>query len=133
MPIDLRSDTVTKPSPAMRAAMAAAEVGDDIVQEDPSVRALEHRVAEILGKEAALYMPSGHMSNQVGLRTHGQAGDAFICHQYSHVLHYESGAPCALSGLQPRTIDSADGSFGPADIEPWLLPRNIHHAHNRIL
>jgi threonine aldolase len=117
----------------MRAAMAAAEVGDDIVQEDPSIRALEERTAALLGLEAALYMPSGHMSNQVGLRAHGQPGDALICHQYSHVLHNETGAPCALSGLQPRTVDTPDGSFTPGDIAHHILPFNIHHSRGRIL
>lgn len=117
----------------MRAAMAAAEVGDDIVQEDPSVRALEERTAERLGKEAALYMPSGHMSNQVGLRAHSQPGDAVICHQYSHILHNESGAPCALSGLSPRTVDTPDGTFTPEQIAGQILPINIHHSRGRIL
>jgi threonine aldolase len=133
MPIDLRSDTVTKPTPAMRAAMAQAEVGDDIVQEDPSVRALEERAAALLGLEAALYMPSGHMSNQVGLRAHSRPGDALICHQYSHILHNETGAPCALSGLSPRTVDTPDGSFTPEQIAHHILPINIHHSRGRIL
>lgn len=133
MTIDLRSDTVTKPTPAMRTAMAAAEVGDDIVREDPSVRALEERTAALLGLEAALYMPSGHMSNQVGLRAHSQPGDAIICHQYSHILHNESGAPCALSGLTPRTVDTPDGTFTPEQITHHLLPVNIHHSRGRIL
>lgn len=133
MPIDLRSDTVTRPTPAMREAMAQAEVGDDIVQEDPTVEALERRVAELLGKDDALYMPSGHMSNQVALRAHSQHGDALICHQFSHVYFYETGSPCALSGLTPRLIPTAQGWFTAEDIQPQLLPLNIHHAHNRIL
>jgi threonine aldolase len=133
MAIDLRSDTVTRPSPAMREAMARAAVGDDIVQEDPTVEALEGRVAELLGKDDALYMPSGHMSNQVGLRAHSQHGDALICHASSHVYFYESGSPCALSGLTPRLIDTAEGWFTVEQVEPHLLPLNIHHAHSRIL
>jgi threonine aldolase len=133
MPIDLRSDTVTRPSPAMREAMARAEVGDDIVQEDPSVEALEALTAELLGKDDALYMPSGHMSNQVALRTHSQPGDAVICHEYSHVYFYETGSPCAISGLTPRLIGTPRGWFTVDDIQPQMLPPNIHHAHNRIL
>jgi threonine aldolase len=131
--IDLRSDTVTRPSAAMREAMAHAEVGDDIVQEDPTVEALERRVAELLGKADALYMPSGHMSNQVALRAHSQHGDALICHASSHVYFYETGSPCAISGLTPRLIDTPEGWFTVDQIQPHLLPLNIHHAHNRIL
>lgn len=133
MPIDLRSDTVTRPSPEMRAAMAQAEVGDDIVQEDPTVEALEMYTAQLLGKEDALYMPSGHMSNQVALRAHSQPGDALICHEFSHVYFYETGAPCAISGLTPRLLSTPQGWFTPQQITPQLLPLNIHHAHNRIL
>jgi threonine aldolase len=133
MLIDLRSDTVTRPSAAMREVMARADVGDDIVQEDPTVQALERRTAELLGKEAALYMPSGHMSNQVALRAHSQPGDAVICHEFSHVYFYETGSPCAISGLTPRLISTPHGWFTPEQISPQLLPLNIHHAHNRIL
>lgn len=131
--IDLRSDTVTKPSADMRAAMAAAEVGDDVYQEDPTVKRLEQRTAELLGCEAALYVVSGHQGNQLCLRAHSQPGDALICHTYSHVLHYETGTPCAISGLQPRVIDSIDGTFEPERVAAHLLPRNIHHSRSRIL
>ena len=133
MTIDLRSDTVTRPTAEMRRAMAEAQVGDDMFQEDPTVRELQERTAELLGKEAALYVPSGHMGNQICLRAHSQPGDALIAHVGAHVLHYETGTPCAISGLQPRTIDTADGTFTVADVEALLLPRNIHHSRQRIL
>jgi threonine aldolase len=102
-------------------------------QEDPTVRRLQERTAEVTGKEAALFVPSGHMGNQICLRAHSQPGDALIAHVGAHVLHYETGTPCAISGLQPRTIDTADGTFTPEQVEPLILPRNIHHARNRIL
>src|SRR5918999_579869 len=95
--IDLRSDTVTRPSPAMRAAMAAAEVGDDVFGEDPTVRRLEERVAAMLGKEAALYVPSGTMSNQIAVKAHCQPGDELLCDVNCHIYCYEGGGPAQLS------------------------------------
>jgi threonine aldolase len=133
LPVDLRSDTVTRPSAAMREAMAQAEVGDDVMREDPTVRRLEELTAEILGTEAALYAPSGHMSNQLCLRVHGRAGDSIICHELSHVVYYETGAPSAISGLAPRLIDTPDGVFGPEDIREAMAPNNIHHSRNRMV
>src|SRR5689334_500669 len=96
-PIDLRSDTATRPTPGMRAAMAAAEVGDDVVREDPTVNRLEERVAALLGKEAALFVPSGTMSNQIGIKAHTVPGDELICDVNCHVYNYEAGGPAALS------------------------------------
>jgi threonine aldolase len=133
MPIDLRSDTVTRPSAAMRAVMAAAEVGDDVFRDDPTVLKLEARVAALLGKEAALYVPSGTMSNQLCLKAHSKPGDSLIAHTMAHCLFYETGAPCALSGLQPRLIDTPDGTFTPEQVAALILPRNIHHSRNRIV
>ena len=133
MPIDLRSDTVTRPSAGMRRAMAEAEVGDDVFLDDPTVNRLEQRVAELLGLEAALYVPSGTMSNQLCLRAHSQHGDSVIAHQHAHILLYETGAPCAISGLQPRTVDTPDGTFTPQQVEALVLPGNIHHSRNRIV
>ena len=95
--VDLRSDTVTKPTPEMRAAMAEAEVGDDVFGGDPTINRLQERVAELLGKEAAIYVPSGSMANQTSLRTHTQPGDEIIAHADSHIYHYEAGAPSAIS------------------------------------
>ena len=102
--IDLRSDTVTKPMPEMRAAMADAEVGDDVLGDDPTVAAMERRTAEVLGKEAAVYMPSGTMTNQVAIRAHTEPGDEIIIEEYAHVYYYEAGAPAALSGATCRLV-----------------------------
>lgn len=133
MPIDLRSDTVTRPSEAMRKAMAAAEVGDDVFQDDPTVNRLEGELAGLLGKEAALYVPSGTMSNQLCLRAHSQPGDSVIAHSDAHILIYETGAPCAISGLQPRIIPTPTGTFTPEQVAAMVTPVNIHHSRNRIL
>src|SRR5262249_6447480 len=100
MPIDLRSDTVTKPTAAMRDAMARAEVGDDVYGEDPTVNRLQERVAELLGVEAALYVPSGSMANQIALAVNSKPGDDVIIGEGSHNWLYESGAGAALNGLQ---------------------------------
>src|SRR5262249_58559097 len=96
--IDLRSDTVTRPTPAMRAAMSAAEVGDDVFREDPTVNRLEERVAALLGKEAALYVPSGTMSNQTAIKTHTQPGDELLCDANCHIYNFEAGGPRAPRG-----------------------------------
>src|SRR5215510_13789382 len=104
--IDLRSDTVTRPTPAMRAAIQAAEVGDDVFDEDPTVNRLEERVAALLGKEAALFVPSGTMSNQICVRAHTQPGDELLCEARCHIYNSEAGGPAALSGVMCRTIDT---------------------------
>ena len=103
-PIDLRSDTVTRPSAAMRKAMADAPVGDDVYREDPTVNLLQDRVAALLGKEAALFVPSGTMGNQLCLHTLTRPGDEVIAHEDAHILHYEGGSAAALSGLQIRPL-----------------------------
>jgi len=131
--IDLRSDTITRPTPGMRQAMASAEVGDDCFGEDPTVRRLEEYTAELLGVEAALYVASGHMANQLCLRVHGRGGDSVIAHAYSHIFEYESGAPSAVSGLAPRFIDTPDGTFTAVEVRELLQPRDIHHSRNRIV
>lgn len=107
--IDLRSDTVTKPTAAMRRAIAEAEVGDDVFGEDPTTARLEARVAGLLGKEAAVFVPSGVMGNQIALRLHTQPGDEVIVAERSHIFHYESGAPGALSGVQLRPLPHPAG------------------------
>src|SRR5512147_2879488 len=98
--IDLRSDTVTRPSQAMRAAMAAAEVGDDVFGDDPTVNALQEKVAAILGKEAAIFVPSGTMANQLSIKSHTQPGDEIIIEATSHPYNFEGGAGAVLSGVQ---------------------------------
>src|SRR5215468_6759992 len=95
--IDLRSDTVTRPTPPMRAAMLAAEVGDDVFDDDPTVNRLQERVAAMLGKEAALFVPSGTMSNQICVKAHTQPGDELLCAATCHIYVNEAGAPAALS------------------------------------
>jgi threonine aldolase len=108
-PIDLRSDTVTRPTAGMRAAMAAAEVGDDVFGEDATVRRLEERIADMLGKEAALFVPSGTMGNQLGVRVHCNAGEEFICESNCHIVCYEQGAYAQLFGIAAQTIDGDNG------------------------
>jgi threonine aldolase len=114
--IDMRSDTVTKPTAEMRAAMAQAEVGDDVYGDDPTVNALERRTAEILGKEAAVFMPSGTMTNEVALRTHTQSGDQVLADAGAHVFLLEGGAAAALSGLTIQPLPGRNGIFTADDV-----------------
>ena len=97
---DLRSDTVTQPTPDMREALMAAELGDDVLGDDPTVERLQQRAAELLGTEAALFTPSGTMANQLAIRAHTSPGDEVICHRDSHAFYYESGGPAALSPIR---------------------------------
>jgi threonine aldolase len=131
--IDLRSDTVTAPTPAMRRAMAEAAVGDDVFGDDPTVAALERRVAEILGKEASLFVPSGTMANQVAVRTHTQAGDEILVDANAHVYHYEAGGTAALSGVICRCLPGQRGIFTGADVKAVLRPRDVHFAPTRLV
>lgn len=131
--IDLRSDTLTRPTPAMREAMAAAPVGDDVFGEDPTIQALERRTAEILGKEAAVYMPSGTMTNQVAIRTHTEPGDEVIFEAEAHLYYYEAGAPAALSGVMPRLIAGNRGIFTPEQLRASLRPRNLHFPVTKLV
>ena len=129
VPIDLRSDTVTRPSDAMRRAMADAPVGDDVYREDPTIDRLQEMVAGMLGKEAALYVPSGTMSNQLCLRTLTNMGDEVIVHEDAHVLHYEGGSAAALSALQLRPLPGAFGVLSPDAVEATVRPNGEHFAH----
>jgi len=131
--IDLRSDTVTTPSPAMRKAIAEAEVGDDVFEGDPTVKKLEKKVAEILGHEAALFVPSGTMANQVSLRMLASPGDEVLCERGTHIINYEVAAASALSGIQLTPIDSPDGILTPDLIEPFIRPDNIHHPNTAVI
>ena len=128
-PIDLRSDTVTRPSDAMRRAMAEAPVGDDVYREDPTIDRLQEIVAGLLGKEAALYVPSGTMSNQLCLRTLTHMGDEVIVHEDAHVLHYEGGSAAALSGLQLRPVAGDCGVLSRGAVEATIRPDSEHFAH----
>jgi threonine aldolase len=125
LPSDFRSDTVTKPTPAMRRAMADAEVGDDVYGEDPTVRRLEERTAEVLGKEAALFVPTGSMGNQIALRVQGRSGTEVLLDHRCHVFHYEMGGMAALSGLLPRPVASAKGIPTAAALAPWIRPEDV--------
>jgi threonine aldolase len=120
--IDLRSDTVTKPGPEMRRAMAEAEVGDDVFGEDPTVHRLEEEAAAAVGMEASLFVPSGTMGNQIALHLHGRPGGEVICDAMSHIVNYEMGAMAALSGLLPRTLSSPGGLLDPAAVEAVIAP-----------
>jgi threonine aldolase len=112
--IDLRSDTVTRPTAAMRQAIANAEVGDDVLGEDPTVLRLQERAAALLGKEAALFVPSGSMANQLAIRVHTQPGDEVICEAGCHIFNYESGGAGALSGVQLRPLQGHRGGLTAA-------------------
>src|SRR5689334_16287251 len=131
--IDLRSDTVTKPTPGMRAAMAAAEVGDDVFLEDPTVIQLQDRVASLLGKEAALFVPSGTMSNQICVKAHTQPGDEILCDTNCHIYNYEAGGPAILSSVMCRTIDGDCGIIDLSQLEDKIRPDNEHLVRTRVV
>jgi threonine aldolase len=131
-PIDLRSDTVTLPTPAMREAMARAELGDDVYGEDPTLNRLEARAAELLGKEAALFFPSGTMANQASLHVLTRPGDVVLAARDCHILRYESGAAAAFAGLQIQTL-GGDGRFGAEDVRAALPPPDHHFAPVRLV
>jgi len=133
MKVDLRSDTVTKPSPAMRAAMAEAEVGDDVFGEDPTVNELERRVAELLGKEAALFVPSGTMANQLAIRSQTRHGDEIVMERNSHPFNYESGGLAAISGVQTNLVDGERCRFRREDIEHVVNPADHHFAPTSLI
>lgn len=125
--IDLRSDTVTKPSPEMRKAMFDAEVGDDVYKEDPTVNKLEQYAAELLGKEAALFVPSGLMGNQICLNLLTNPMDEVICHKDAHIFIYESGSPAALSGIQLFPLEGKKGIISPEDVEAVIRPESAYY------
>jgi len=140
--IDLRSDTVTRPTPGMRKAMVAAEVGDDVYGEDPTVNALQERIAALLGKEAAVWVPTGTMANQIALGAHAGQGEEVICDRNCHVVNYEGGAISALWGAQSLVVDGARGIFTPdavkaviranqGDHDPRQKVVAVENTHNR--
>jgi threonine aldolase len=126
--IDLRSDTVTRPTPAMRRAMAQAEVGDDVYREDPTVNRLQDRAAETFNREAALFVPSGTMGNQTALKLRTRPGQEVICEARAHIFNYEMGMLGAFSGIVPRTVLAEDGIMTWAQIEPLIRGRSDHHS-----
>ena len=131
--IDLRSDTVTKPSEAMRKAMATAEVGDDVLGEDPTVNQLQDRIASLLGKEAGLFVPSGTMANQVAIKTHIQPGEEIIIDQNAHIFYYECGAAAVLSGGQFHCLTGEKGILSAAIINSAIRPEDIHQPPTRLI
>ncbi|MBV8554434.1 MAG: low-specificity L-threonine aldolase [Planctomycetaceae bacterium] len=132
-PIDLRSDTVTRPTPAMRRAIAEAEVGDDVLGEDPSVMALEHRVAELLGKEAALFVPSGTMANQVAVGVHAAPGDELLCEAGAHVYVWEGGGIARLWGVTARPLAAGSGLLTLDLLRDKVRPDDAHYARTRLV
>lgn len=131
--IDLRSDTVTKPTEAMRKAMATAEVGDDVLGEDPTVNRLQDRIASILGKEAGLFVPSGTMANQVAIKSHIQPGDEIIIDQNAHIFYYECGAAAVISGGQFHCLGGGKGILSAEIIHHAIRPPDIHQPPTRLI
>jgi len=131
--IDLRSDTVTHPTPSMRRAMAAAEVGDDVYGEDPTLNRLEERAAELLEREAAVFVPTGTMGNQVAIHLHTSPGCEVIGEAGSHVFNFEMGAMAALSGALPRPVLTTDGILEPAQVAAAIQPRAGYRTPTRLL
>ncbi|MFZ6801367.1 low-specificity L-threonine aldolase [Undibacterium sp. Di24W] len=132
--IDFRSDTVTRPTVAMRMAMANAEVGDDVYGDDPSVNALEEKMAQLTGKESALLVPSGTQSNLIALLTHCGRGDEYIVGQNYHTYLYESGGAASLGSIVPQPVAvEADGSLDLDKISAVIKPKDVHYAHSRLL
>lgn len=131
--VDMRSDTVTQPDPAMRKAIAEAPVGDDVFDDDPTVHRLQDRVAELLGKEAAIYVPSGTMANQIALRVHTRPADQLICEAGCHIYRYEQGGFAALAGLQPTLLEGEAGVLGWERIAAALHPDDDHFARPALI
>ncbi len=127
-PIDLRSDTVTRPTPEMRKAMAEAEVGDDVYGEDPTVNRLEARAAQLLGMEAALFVPSGTMGNAIAVRVLTERGDEVLVERRSHVARYELSGMSVLSGVMPRMVDAPGGHLTPDDVRAAVGPRAYYKS-----
>ena len=131
--IDLRSDTITRPTQGMRRAMADAEVGDDMFGEDPTVRRLEERFCEITGMAAAVFVPSGTMANQLAIRSQTEPGDEVICHPESHIIHYESGGPAALSGVMIRAAAGPRGTFAAEDLRGLVRADDPHCSVSKLV
>src|SRR5512143_862177 len=129
--MDLRLDSVTTPTPAMCEAIAQAKVGDDVFGEDPTVNELESETASLLAKEAALFTPSGTMTNQLAIRSHTEPGDEILVEAHAHIYYYEAGAPAALSGVMCRCVEGKRGVFTGADLEAALRPPDSHFPRTR--
>jgi threonine aldolase len=131
--VDLQSDTVTKPTPEMRRFMCEAEVGDEQKGEDPTVNALQEMVAELLGKDAALFLPSGTMCNEIALRVHCRPGEEMLAHRTAHPIHFEGGGPAALAGVNVSVLDGARGQFDAETAAAAIRPENRYMPRSRLL
>lgn len=131
--IDLRSDTVTRPTAGMLQAMAAAPVGDDVFGEDPTVNRLEEYLAELLGKEAAMYVPSGTMANQIGVYVNTRRADEVVVHETAHVYNYEGGAPALISAVQIRPVAGENGTIAPETLQEVVRSENVHFPRVSLL
>ena len=131
--IDFGSDTLTKPTPAMREAIAAAEVGDDVFGEDPTVLALEAKIASMLGKEAAMFVPSGSMSNLIGIRLHCAPGDEFLAEADCHIMRYEQASYAQVFGVASQTVQGERGLFGVDQLHERIRPNDMHCAQTRLI
>ncbi|MGD9367565.1 MAG: GntG family PLP-dependent aldolase, partial [Desulfobacteraceae bacterium] len=132
--IDLRSDTITRPTDAMRQAMAEAKVGDDVLGDDPTVQELEAMAAEKMGKEAALFVASGTMGNLICQMVHCRHGDEMILGSESHIFFYEQGGSSAIGGIHPRTVpNQPDGTMALEDVQAAVRPDNIHFPISRLI
>lgn len=131
--IDLRSDTVTRPTAAMKQAMLRAPLGDDVFGDDPSVIRLEELVASLFGKPAAVFVPSGTMANQISIRAHTEPGDEIICHETSHVYLYEGGAPFALAGCSIKLLSGERGMFSGDDVRASIRPCDHHFPESTLV
>lgn len=131
--VDLRSDTVTRPTEAMWDAMRSAPLGDDVLGDEPTVIRLEERIAGMLGKDAAIFTPSGTMANQLAIRSVCEGGDEIIAHHDNHIIHYETGGPAALSGCMVRGIDGACGIHDANAVVEAIRHRDVHHPRTRMV
>src|SRR5687767_8001427 len=131
--VDLQSDTVTKPTAAMRRFMCDAEVGDEQKGEDPTVNRLQEMVAALLGKEAAVFLPSGTMCNEIALRVHCRPGEEMIAHRTAHPIHFETGGPAALAGVNVRSIDGPRGQYDASALEEAIRPDSRYAPRTRLV
>jgi threonine aldolase len=131
--IDLYSDTVTRPTPEMRRFMCDAEVGDEQKHEDPTVNLLQEMVADLLGKEAAVFLPSGTMCNEIALRVHCRPGDEMLAHRTAHPIHFETGGPAALAGVNVRPLDGPRGQYDAEALEAGIRPDSRYHPRSRLV
>ena len=131
--IDLYSDTVSRPTPAMRRFMCEAEVGDEQKHEDPTVNLLQEMVADLLGKEAALFLPSGTMCNEIALRVHCRPGEEMLAHETAHPIHFETGGPGALAGVNIRPLHGPRGQYDAATLEAGIRPDFRHYPRSRLV